>query len=184
MKESYFQAELARSFRELMAYAFYYKIPDPQYPKRDEAGDKIRRIIKRPYDFQVLCNGTYYAFESKLHKHALAFAFDRVNPHQIESLIKVDENDGYGAILINIRVPEKRINRVAVISVYAYKELRFLYEQPGGHNRKSLPFDVLIEGCECHAEIFRPHRLPSKKPGWDVRKIMECLTERRERLIV
>lgn len=174
MKESYFQSEIAASVKALMPDAFYYKIPDPQYPKRTPEGDMIRRFIPRPYDCQIILNGAIYAMELKLHKKPLGFQLNMVKETQIDALIKIDENGGFSAVLINVRVPVRKINKIIVIGIRQYLEIAKVYDQAG---RKSIPFNELIESDK-HKMIYERCKLRPGKHGWPIDKIVKDIVKK------
>lgn len=173
MRESYFQQEIAASARTLIPKAFYYKIPDPQYPKRDKEGDGVRRIIPRPYDCQILTGGVLHALELKLHKKTQAFPLDAVKPVQIESLKKVKASGGAAGILVNIRLTRPgSTNMVLVLDVEDFCDLRVKYHALG---RKSIPFKELA----AMSPVFARHPLGSGKYGWNIPAVLMYLRERR-----
>ena len=163
MREVNFQQEIARSFRLLMPDAFYYKIPDPQYPKRTEEGDAIRRIIPRPYDCQVIDRGKFFAIELKLHKRTTAFPIDAVKENQLHSLQRVNANGGTGIILINART--RNANLIYALSVDEYLSLSQHHTRNG---RKSIPYKAFAD----IRHVYGRHHLPDRRYGWDVRQIL------------
>ena len=66
------------------------------FPEQLSDGTKVKR---HGFDFQVLYNGMFYAFDAK--ECALkAWPLDKAKPHQVKALLDVKANGGEGFFLV------------------------------------------------------------------------------------
>lgn len=66
------------------------------FPEQLSDGTKVKR---HGFDFQVLYNGKFYAFDAK--ECALkAWPLDKAKPHQVKALLDVKANGGEGFFLV------------------------------------------------------------------------------------
>lgn len=66
------------------------------FPEQLSDGTKVKR---HGFDFQILHNGKFYAFDAK--ECALnAWPLDKAKPHQVKALLDVNANGGEGFFLV------------------------------------------------------------------------------------
>lgn len=169
MKESIFQGEWMRSFREHYPGSHFVKIPD-----MPRIGAQARFNPIKPYDCYALLEGVFYAFELKWQKPLTGFAFNKVKGHQIAFLKDVQGNGGKAYLVINYRnhqVPLKqqkmfgvgrRVNMVAIMDPFVYEDVE------GSVDGGSLPFSRILS--DARIRIFN-------KEGefWDIPDILFAL---------
>lgn len=167
MKESVFQTELRKSFKDVYGDSCHFiKIPDmPRF-----TGETFTFAAVRPYDCFCLIDGKFFAFELKYIKAFSAFPIDRVREHQLVFLKEVERCGGKAYILINYRNSEvtdvqckkfrlegKRFNKVFFTTPSMFETLS------EDVDRKSISFEQLSSSF---GSIDRTGGV------WDVRKLI------------
>lgn len=170
--EKTFQAEFNRSIRSLIPDAHFAQIPNAPY-----SPNIIRKPIQKPYDCYCLSHGIFCAMELKVVKGAVTFGLDKIKPHQIENLLRVEKNGGQGYLLFNVsaaltiadckkyNLDKKRLNYIYSIRISEFVDFC------QGLDRKSIPFTFFVEKYKEGRGIVPRIKLPDGTAGWDVREL-------------
>lgn len=99
MAEKDFQAQIMRWHDETKT-GHLQRIPDMPWMQ----GRQSAFQFKKPYDIYWLWNTDFHALELKQEK-GLSFNLSHIADHQEEHLLKVEEEGGYGWVVINFNGP-------------------------------------------------------------------------------
>ena len=163
MKEIHFAAEVKKACDTFQCW--YYKIPD--------AHTMERFTPQKPFDAFIMYQGNFFALEFKMSKMK-NFQIDKIKEHQILGLEKAFLNGGFGAILINFRMSEEKINRTFAITTEQWKKIIALEELA---SRKSIPYSF-FEDLKSKALVFEVERLhlgEPKKLHWHIEAMLHHL---------
>lgn len=106
MKEKNLITKIRQKILEKYSEIHYFKIPDTPY-----LGGKYRFLVPKPYDFYVVKDGKFYAFEVKVVRRKNRIPIDLLREHQLINLLEVKKNGGLAYILIYI-VPHKKLYKI------------------------------------------------------------------------
>lgn len=162
--EKDFQSEIKRSID--VAGGHYYKIADMPYALAKQANYKERK----PYDCYWLYGGAFHAMELKQNK-SLSFPFSSIRDHQEHFLLEVEEQGGYGWVVVNFRVrltekQEKKYGDKIIDRAYGAR-ISDLVEQRVSQARNSLPLDWWEKSS------VRIDKLSSSPISWDIKSLHE-----------
>ena len=122
----------------------------------------MRRTGKKPYDFYVLVNRIFYAFELKV-ENGKSFAFDKVKPHQPGYLQEVIDAKGIG--IFAICFPKEKC--LFILAPCEWKKAKKKNRKQG---KKSISFDYFYENS------FRVDRKRiDGKIKWDINEIFKII---------
>jgi recombination protein U len=90
--------KLERAIRKLFASYESRGIHCQQnHPEQLHDGTLVK---KHGFDFQILYNGKFYAFDAK-ECHLKSWPLDKAKPHQLKALLDVEANGGEGFFLVH-----------------------------------------------------------------------------------
>ena len=166
-KEKTFQSEFNKSCRALKNMHFY-QIPNAPY-----SPNIIRRPIEKPYDCYCVHNGVFYGLELKV-MGSNTFLFSKVKDHQVKYLMEVEENGGFGYLLINISLmltdtqKEKLGLEKCRINFIYYLRITDFIKMREASNKKSIPLASIIEDYKKNENVISRKKFNEKFIGWDV----------------
>ena len=154
-----FEAELARSLRELIGWP-WPRIPDDSFGGRHRAA----ATALRPADFVVTAPGGRAMWIEAKQVRDLPFPLKNLRPHQPDVLRMACEWGALGYLLINHRNAAEGVNETYAVAGAV------LAEFIAAATRRSLPLEWLTDGA--NALHLRRYQFEDLAWGWDVRQLV------------
>lgn len=185
MLESDFQTEFSHSCYSQFSKGLYEKLRDPMADSRG-----VVKAKKLPFDCFLLYEEKFYAFELKLIKKCEGFNFNKIQKHQVDALLKVENNYQNGYLVVNYRFfPDK--NNIKKHNLYnkkyiftfamdisSFLMLKYNLLKSG---YKSIPIEIILEAYKNPNDWkmfnFISYRTIKNKIVWDIERFIQKNTE-------
>lgn len=132
---------------------------------------------KQPYDFWAVVSGIHYGLEAKSTAGGRPFPFNRLEAHQKEGLLELEEEGGVGWVLLSFRKSTKSQLCAAGIRIQDYIKLE---KESLADNNKSIPAstnfldkNVFVDIPRIRVEYLDPEtNKQTKQLIWDMRVLL------------